>query len=221
VAGRRFDDVPTPTDACGTQGVASGSAAAPFSVREHAANTRRSVDTPVHARPADHLTACNCRDRSRSTRRSQLQAAMRSVPVVVLDVLGQGPPPGAAGQRSTASPGTRGGHWRPSVRTGHSHLAPAPESGSPPGLASRRELRQEFACEPSSPYAGEPRKPDRWRRIVWAARTGTRITGCTPGVFGRSPRPRPAPPSAPLSFSVKFRRGYSPRPKLYSEPVEG
>jgi hypothetical protein len=47
------------------------------------------VYQPVHARPADHLTAGNCRDHSRSTRLSQLQAAMRSVPVVVLDVLGQ------------------------------------------------------------------------------------------------------------------------------------
>src|SRR5262249_3192063 len=47
------------------------------------------VDQPVHARPADHLTAGNCRDHGRSTRRTQLQAAMRSVPVVVLDVLGQ------------------------------------------------------------------------------------------------------------------------------------
>jgi hypothetical protein len=35
-----FDDVPAPTDAFGAQDVASGSAAAPCSVRQPAANTR-------------------------------------------------------------------------------------------------------------------------------------------------------------------------------------
>ncbi len=45
------------------------------------------VDQPLHAPPTDHLTVGNCREHSRPTRRLQLEAAMRSVPVVVLDVL--------------------------------------------------------------------------------------------------------------------------------------
>jgi len=47
------------------------------------------VDQPVHAGPADHFSVGRRREHGGPTRLSQLQAAMRSVPVVMLDVLSQ------------------------------------------------------------------------------------------------------------------------------------
>ncbi len=64
--------VPTPTDTFGAHGVAPGPAAAPCS--RSGSLPRILADQPVHARQADHLTAANCRDHGRSTRRSELQA---------------------------------------------------------------------------------------------------------------------------------------------------
>src|SRR5215472_2328292 len=106
------------------------------------------ADQPVYARAADHFSADGDRDDIGPTRRSQTQAAMRSVPVVVLDVLGQSRAP--AGSLRPRAAILRGRPTADRYRLPLAHRAgdtQVDEEEHPEPLKEDSVNREEVGCE--------------------------------------------------------------------------